>query len=113
MTDLPHVVAGQPYTKELHRIVEAYRREHNTTAGEHDGVAMCNTAIDWWNARTAKDEPMGFDSRRVEIVIQAAVSRHNSARDARDDALWDLLLAEVRMVVQDPKYVPIKAEVTQ
>lgn len=54
---------------------------------------------------------MGFDSRRAEIVVHAAVSRHNSARDDRDDALWELLLAEIKMVVQDPKFAPIKAEV--
>lgn len=53
---------------------------------------------------------MGFDSRCAEVVVTAAVSRHNSARDERDDALWDLLLAEIKMVVQDPKFIPIKAE---
>lgn len=54
---------------------------------------------------------MGFLQRRHELVVEAKVSRHNSARDERDDALWDLLLAEIKLVVEDPKFAPIKAEV--
>lgn len=54
---------------------------------------------------------MGFEARRAEIVVKASVSRHNSARDERDDALWELLLAEIKLVIEDPKFAPIKAEV--
>lgn len=52
---------------------------------------------------------MGFDSRRHELTVYAAVSKHNSARDDRDEALWALLIAELAMVVEDPKYAPIRA----
>ena len=51
---------------------------------------------------------MGFDSRRIEIT--AKVSRHNSARDERDDALWQLLLAEIRILLEDERFKSISAE---
>ena len=34
------------------------------------------------------------------IVISCNVSRHNSARDGRDDALVDLLEAEIRVILE-------------
>lgn len=52
---------------------------------------------------------MGRERRRVEIT--ASVSRHNSPRDARDDALWDLLVAEIRILVEDERFILISVEV--
>ncbi len=44
MTDLPHVIAGQPRTEEIMRIVDDYRRTHDATR-EALTAAQCNAAI--------------------------------------------------------------------
>lgn len=48
---------------------------------------------------------MGWD--RKEIQIRGHVSRHNSERDASDDALWTELAERVAQVVEDPKFAPL------
>lgn len=52
---------------------------------------------------------MGREQKRV--TVYATVSRHNEARDERDDALWELLLAEIRMLIEDDKYKPISPDI--
>ena len=50
MTDMPHLVAGEPFPEELYRITEAYLREHDMpVAGFRLNADVCNAAIDWWN----------------------------------------------------------------
>jgi hypothetical protein len=48
---------------------------------------------------------MGWE--RLTGNLSAAVSRHNSPRDARDDALWNELTVRIRELVEDPKYADI------
>lgn len=51
MTDIPHVIAGDKAGEELHRIVETYLHEHgDIVIGSRLNAALCNKAIDWWNA---------------------------------------------------------------
>lgn len=54
---------------------------------------------------------MGYDIREVTVRIVCRVSRHNSDRDAADDALAEELEGRVRAAVmpiaQDPKYTAL------
>lgn len=59
MTDLPHVIAGQPPTEEHIRVMEAYMRAEDWTvaprgAGRRMTAADYNAAVDWWNAGAAE-----------------------------------------------------------
>lgn len=45
---------------------------------------------------------MGADITR--LVYQARVSRHNSPRDAEDDALWADFCARVQAIADEPQY---------
>lgn len=63
-TSMPHLVAGDKIpegrTEELHRITEAYLREHDMpVAGQRPTVALYNAAIDWWNGLQSeqREEP--------------------------------------------------------
>lgn len=51
---------------------------------------------------------MGRDSRQATIA--ASVSDCNSEQDDIDEKLWEELLAEVRRIVRQPKYEPIRAD---
>jgi hypothetical protein len=46
-------------------------------------------------------------NERREITINYLLSRHNSPRDLRDDALAGELIKELREVCENPKYSPI------
>lgn len=48
---------------------------------------------------------MGWE--RKEIQICGHVSRHNSPKDDRDDALWADLVRRVNEIVNDPHYEPL------
>ena len=48
---------------------------------------------------------MGWDRKSIEIV--GHVSRHNSPRDERDDALWADLVRRVREIADDPQYADL------
>lgn len=48
---------------------------------------------------------MGWERKTIEI--SGSVSRHNSERDDRDDALWAELTGRLRMIVDDPRYEPL------
>jgi hypothetical protein len=43
----------------------------------------------------------------VGMRYSATVSRHNSERDAEDDALWADFRGRVRAIADEPKYEPI------
>lgn len=51
---------------------------------------------------------MGYEARSVEVRVHCSVSRHNSARDAADDALVNELAERVRAavapIVTDARY---------
>lgn len=51
---------------------------------------------------------MGRDSREAKIA--ASVSDHNSEQDDIDEKLWEELLEEIRAVVRQPKYEPIRPD---
>jgi len=56
MTDMPHLIAGDKIPEELYRITEAYLREHDMPViGTRLNAALCNKAIDWWNALQPKE----------------------------------------------------------
>jgi hypothetical protein len=48
---------------------------------------------------------MGFE--RVEFVVAANLSRHNSDRDDRHDKLWDEVTKRIEEIINDPKYIEI------
>lgn len=55
MADRPYLVVGarlsDEVTEELTRITKAYLRAHDMpVVGQRLHIALCNTAIDWWNA---------------------------------------------------------------
>jgi hypothetical protein len=57
VTDVPRVGVGDTPNEELVRIVEAYLRDHDMPViGTCLTIALCNTAIDWWNALAVDDE---------------------------------------------------------
>ena len=51
---------------------------------------------------------MGRDTRQATIT--ASVSAHNSEQDEIDEKRWEELLAEVRKIVNQPKYETIYAD---
>lgn len=53
---------------------------------------------------------MGYDEQRLEVV--AKVSRHNSPKDDRHDALWEGMCERIRSIVEEPEYKEIRAWVT-
>jgi hypothetical protein len=52
---------------------------------------------------------MGREARVIKV--HTYVSRHNSPKDHRDDALHELLQSEINMLVKEPRYEPIAAEI--
>lgn len=52
---------------------------------------------------------MGYEQRTA--TVRATVDRHGDDRQKRDDDLWDELLEELRKVVEQKKYEPIRASV--
>jgi hypothetical protein len=50
---------------------------------------------------------VGYDQCRFEVV--ARVSRHNSPKDDRHDALWEGLCERLRSIVEEPEYEEINA----
>lgn len=53
---------------------------------------------------------MGYDQRRIEIVLDA--SRHNDERDRRDDALAEELREKIREIVESPQYEVLRPYVS-
>lgn len=58
---------------------------------------------------------MGWETPKVEVSITCHVSRHNSPRDAADDALVKELARQVRgavrPIVADPRYAELILDV--
>jgi len=50
---------------------------------------------------------MGYDSRMIEV--HAYVSRHNSERDAEDDAAFEAMRAEIAEIVAKYEGTSIRA----
>jgi hypothetical protein len=44
---------------------------------------------------------------RKEFVVMGHVSRHNSEKDERHDALWDEVVKKLEAIIDDPKYSEI------
>lgn len=49
---------------------------------------------------------MGYDC--ATLTIRASLDRHGDDRQDRDARLWDELLEEVRKIVRQEKYDPIR-----
>jgi hypothetical protein len=50
---------------------------------------------------------MGYEQATIQISTR--LSKHNSPRDYEHEALFDDLLQQIRLVVEQPKYEAISA----
>lgn len=68
MTDIAHVIAGEPLSEEHTRVTEAYLREHDMPmSGHHFTAAVVNEAVDWWNTG-APDAPAASEEFLADLA---------------------------------------------